>query len=63
MGELINLNKARKEREKAARSAKASENRAKFGQTKGGKAEAMSLAEKVKQVLDNAKRDPDRPKA
>jgi adenylosuccinate lyase len=54
---IVNLNKARKDRDKAQRSAKAAENRALFGQTKGQKAQTMSLAEKVKQVLDAAKRD------
>ena len=54
---IVNLNKARKEREKAVRAAKAEENRARFGQTKGGKAKTLSIAEKLKQVLDSAKRD------
>ncbi len=62
MGELINLNQARKDREKAARAAKAQANRAQFGQTKGDKAKTISLAEKVKQALDAAKRDPQPPK-
>jgi len=59
---VVNLNKARKAREKAARSVKAQENRARFGQTKGEKAKAMTIAEKLKQALDAAKRD-DGPKA
>lgn len=57
MAELINLNKARKDREKAAKASKAAENRAKHGQTKGERAVGMSLAEKVRQTLDAAKRD------
>jgi hypothetical protein len=59
---IVNLNKARKDREKAQRAAKAGENRARFGQTKGEKARGMTLAEKLKQALDAAKRDRD-PKA
>jgi hypothetical protein len=59
---VVNLNKARKEREKAARTAKAQQNRARFGQTKGEKAKALSIAEKLKQALDAARRD-DAPKA
>jgi hypothetical protein len=55
---VVNLNKARKEREKAARATKANENRARFGQSKGDKAKAMTIAEKLKQALDAAKRDP-----
>jgi adenylosuccinate lyase len=58
-GEIINLNKARKARDKAAKDAQAAQNRAGFGRTKGEKAKAMSIAEKVKQVLDDAKRDRD----
>lgn len=59
---VVNLNKARKDREKAARAAKAQENRARFGLTKGEKAKALSITEKLKQALDAAKRD-DAPKA
>jgi len=49
---IVNLNKARK-----YRSAKAAENRVVFGQTKGQKAQTMTLAQKVKQALDAHKRD------
>lgn len=59
---VVNLNKARKERDKAERSAKAQHNRARFGQTKAEKTKALSIAEKLKQALDAAKRD-DGPKA
>jgi adenylosuccinate lyase len=59
-GEIINFNTARKARAKAAEKAKASENRAGFGRTKGEKAIGITLAEKLKRALDDAKRDPDR---
>jgi hypothetical protein len=59
---VVNLNKARKERDKAQRSASAQENRARFGQTRGEKAKTLSIAEKLKQALDAARRD-DGPKA
>jgi hypothetical protein len=59
---VVNLNKARKERDKAARTAKAQQNRVRFGQTKGEKAKSLSIAEKLKQALDAARRD-DAPKA
>ena len=59
-GDVINLNKARKARAKAAQKAKAAENRAGFGRTKGEKAHGITLAEKLKRALDDAKRDPDR---
>jgi hypothetical protein len=58
---VVNLNKARKDREKAQRAARAQENRARFGQTKAEKAKALTIAEKLKQALDAAKRD-DAPK-
>jgi hypothetical protein len=57
---VVNLNKARKEREKAQRAAKAAQNRAAFGVTRGEKAKALTLAERLKQALDSARRDPDR---
>jgi hypothetical protein len=38
MGEVISLKKARKERDRAAKEAAASGNRARFGRTKGEKA-------------------------
>ncbi len=59
---VVNLNKARKEREKTARAAEAQRNRARFGQTKAEKAKALSIAERLKQALDSARRD-DAPKA
>jgi hypothetical protein len=58
--EIINLNKARKAREKAARDAEAKRNRAGFGRTKDEKTKALSMAERLKKALDDAKRDPDR---
>jgi hypothetical protein len=54
---VVNLNKARKDREKAGRAAKAQENRARFGQTRAEKTKALTIAEKLKQALDAAKRD------
>jgi hypothetical protein len=55
---VVNLNKARKARGKAEARAKAAENRALYGQTKGRKAEVRSIADKLKQALDSARRDP-----
>ena len=59
---VVNLNKARKDREKAAQTVKAQQNRARFGQTKAEKGRTLSIAEKLKQALDAAKRG-DGPKA
>jgi hypothetical protein len=54
---VVNLNKARKDRERAARQSKAQENRARFGQTKADKTKPLTIAEKLRQALDAARRD------
>jgi Domain of unknown function (DUF4169) len=59
---VVNLNKARKDREKAQRASAAQENRARFGLTKGEKTKTLTIAEKLRQALDSARRD-DQPKA
>jgi hypothetical protein len=57
MAELINLNKARKAKARAAGKAQASENRVRFGQTKGQKAATKLDAERVRRELEGKKRD------
>lgn len=57
MAELINLNKARKARERAASRAQAAENRVKHGRGKGEKAVTKLEAERAKRDLDGAKRE------
>ena len=56
-GEIINLNKARKDRARAEAKATAAANRAAFGRTKGQKDAARIEAERLKRDLDGAKRD------
>lgn len=58
MAEPINLNKARKDRAKAAAKIQAAENRAAFGRTKAEKALIKAKAEKIEAILDGAKREP-----
>ena len=58
-GEIINLNKARKDRARAETKATAAGNRAAFGRTKGQKDAARIAAERMKRDLDGAKRDDD----
>ena len=53
----INLNKARKARDKNARKAQAAENRVRFGQSKAATAKAAAEADKVRRALDDARRD------
>lgn len=57
MAELINLNKARKARERTAAKAQAAQNRTKYGRTKGEKAVTKLEAERTKRDLDGAKRE------
>ena len=57
MAEPINLNQARKAREKAAKTAKAAENRTRFGRTPLQKALDAAEAEMRSGKLDDAKRD------
>ena len=58
MGDLVNLNKFRKEREKAAAKDKAAEARAKHGETKQAKTRLQIELEKARRDLDGARRDP-----
>ena len=57
MAELINLNKARKARERAAAKAQAAENRVKHGRGKGDKAATKLEAERARRELDGMKRE------
>ena len=57
MPEPINLNKARKDRAKAEKAAKAAENRARFGRTPLQKALDAAEAERRAGRLDGAKRE------
>lgn len=57
MAELINLNKARKARERAAAKAQAVENRAKHGRGKGEKTVSKLEAERARRDLDGKKRE------
>jgi uncharacterized protein DUF4169 len=57
MAELINLNKARKARGKAAKDEAARHNRAAFGRTKAEKDVARAKAEKAARELDQKKLD------
>ncbi len=58
MAEIVNLNRARKAKARAAAGAQAAVNRAAFGRTKGEKAAARADAERAKRDLDGAKREP-----
>jgi hypothetical protein len=57
MGDIVNLNKLRKAREKAARGAEAAANRAKHGRTGAEKASDRAAEARRKALLDGARRD------
>lgn len=57
MGEIINLNRARKDREKAQAKAAASAKRASHGRTKGERTRIATERERAARLLDGAKRD------
>lgn len=54
---VINLNQARKARDKAKAKADAATNRARFGRTKGEKTLTQAEADKASRDLDGAKRE------
>ncbi len=57
MGDLINLNRARKARARDAARAEADANRAKFGRTKAEKAAEAHARDRARALLDGAKRE------
>ena len=57
MAELINLNKARKAKAKAAGKTTAAENRVRFGRDKGETAATKLEAGRVQRELDGKKRE------
>ncbi|MCZ8087112.1 MAG: DUF4169 family protein [Brevundimonas sp.] len=63
MAEIINLNRARKVKARAADKASAAANRLAFGRTKTERDQATHAAELERRRLDGAKRDADDPEA
>jgi hypothetical protein len=57
MAEIINLNRARKNRARAEKSAEADANRHRFGRTKAQKAAEAQDRERAERTLDGARRD------
>ncbi|WP_272006223.1 DUF4169 family protein [Roseovarius sp. ZX-A-9] len=53
----LNMNKARKERNRASRRARADENAVQFGQTKAQKELLKAKAQKISENLDAKKRE------
>ena len=57
MGEVVNLNRARKERAKAGKKAGAAANRAAHGQTKAARTKAGKERKRSERLLDGARRE------
>jgi hypothetical protein len=57
MAEIVNLNRARKAKARDAAEARATENRAKYGQTKAERARLASEKAKLRAVTDGAKKE------
>ncbi|HEY1504280.1 MAG TPA: DUF4169 family protein [Stellaceae bacterium] len=55
MAEIINLNRFRKERDRAAKAKTADGNRARFGRTKEERERAEDIARKAEKSLDDKK--------
>lgn len=58
MGDIVNLNKYRKERQREAEKRAARDNRVRYGRTGLEKAADHRTAEEAGKVLDGKKRDP-----
>lgn len=56
-GKVVNLNRARKAREKDAQTTRAQENVARFGRTKAEKAIEAAQADKARRTLDDHERE------
>jgi hypothetical protein len=59
MGEIINLNRARKGKARIAAKATAVENRAKFGASRTEKAAVARERQTLDKIIDGAKLDPE----
>lgn len=61
MADIINLRQVRKQKARAAKEAKASENRAAFGRSKADKSRTEAEADLTLRRLDSHKRDEPKP--
>ena len=61
MGEIVNLNRARKARDRAAREAQAAANRTAHGRSKAERTRDEAVAAKRDAVLDGARLEPPAP--
>ncbi len=57
LGEIVNLNRFRKAKERSDKEAQAAENRTKFGRTKEEKAREKALQDKARREIEGHKLD------
>ena len=56
MAEIVNLNKARKGRQRVERAQTAEQNRAKFGESKAARAKRQAEADRVRRAFEGHRR-------
>jgi uncharacterized protein DUF4169 len=61
MGDIVNLSKYRKQRQRTEQGKQAAENRVRFGRDKSDRARTRTEQDRRKQDLDGKRRDDDRP--
>ena len=61
MGDIVNLSKYRKQRQRTEHAKQAAENRVRFGQSKTDRTRTRSEQERRRQDLDGKRRDDGRP--
>ncbi len=57
MGDVVNLNQFRKERDRRRKAVQAAINRERFGRTKAEKEQDRDEVSRIERLLDNTKRD------
>jgi hypothetical protein len=63
VADVVNLRRARKQRERDAASRAAQENRVRFGRDKAGKANDASARERAAKAVDGARLDDETPRS
>ena len=61
MGDIVNLSKYRKQRQRTEHTKQAAENRVRFGQSKADRTRARNEQDRLRQDLDGKRRDDGRP--
>jgi hypothetical protein len=62
MADVVNLRRARKQRNRAEKEQAAQENRVRFGRTKAGKASDTAARERQQRIVDGARLEDETPR-